>query len=90
MQNLDLDQSDFEDWLKNPITAKLVEILNEDKETLEQALLTINLSEPLLERQVAYIRGQLTIYDLLLELSFNQLFNIKEEEENNEEMQGYW
>lgn len=87
---MDLDQSDFEDWLKNPITAKLVEILQDDKETLEETLLTLDLADPNLDRQMAFSRGQLMVINLMLELSFNKLFNIKEEEENNEEMQGYW
>lgn len=80
---MELDQSDFEDWLKNPITAKLVGILQQDKTTLEDTLLTLDLADPNLDRVMAFSRGQLLVIDLMLDLSFDVLFDPKKEEKES-------
>lgn len=81
----ELDESDFQLWLKHPITAELFTAFTENKEVLEENILNLDpINDPSLDKKNAYLRGSLEICEKLLNLTFDQLF-IKEEVKSEED-----
>ncbi len=81
----DLDESDFDEWLKHPITLKLFETYKENQEFLKSSILGLNpIFEENLDRKIAFYHGSLEITNKLLDLHFNQLFLIEEEKSDEE------
>lgn len=88
---MDLDKSDFTDWLKNPITVELYNVFNENKEFIKEGILNLNpISEENLDKKLAYYHGSLDITNKLLNLSFEQLFITEEEEREDEKTPYSW
>lgn len=82
----DVDESDFEMWVKNPITVKFMEIMQENTELLRDALINIDFLNPQMDKITAYHKGGLHITENYLNVTFNQLFP-KETEEVEDEIE---
>lgn len=84
--NTDLDQTDFDDWLKNPITSLIREGFEKSLEIIKDQILFSDLNDNQLIRKIAYNRGSLDIVNEFLNLTFEQIFK-KEEEEKSDEIE---
>ncbi len=82
---LEIDQSEFEFWQKSLITQELFKVLEADKKILEQWILGLDpLNDDKVEKRLAYLRGKIDVYDSMLNITFDELFTIEEERENEE------
>lgn len=86
-QSSEIDESDFELWMRHPITFELFEIFKDNRVILEENILNLDpINDMNLDRKNAYLRGSLEICEKLLNLTFDQLF-LKQEEVKSDENQ---
>lgn len=86
----ELDKSDFEDWMKNPITQELFKIFEENIEEIKSRIDGFDvITDSYLAQRMAYHTGGLRVYQTLNDLSFDQMF-ITEEEKSDEETPYSW
>lgn len=86
-----LDKSDFDLWLKQPITKELFKIFQENKDLLEGHILSLDvIYDNNLVNKLAYLRGGLEICEKLLNMTFDQLLIEEEKSDENEETPYPW
>lgn len=80
---MEIDQSVFDHWIREPLTQRLMEIMRENEEGAKELILNPEIIfEQDSHKRLAYLAGMRKVYQDILNLSLEDFLEEKEEENN--------